>query len=105
MLYVLMLEEREYMRDLATAQLMIDKDHGMKKFNEYQKKRFPWTETATNRDKDMYKQILLDELKKGPLLVRPMGNNKVKSRLISKATKTDGKSNELYKKLGKGIPI
>jgi hypothetical protein len=79
LLYVLKLEEREYMRDLALAQVMVDKDAGIKKFEEYRKVMFPWIETAKARTDDQFRQMLMKEVSRGPLSVRPFGQ--VQSRL------------------------
>jgi len=81
MLYVLKIEEREYMRDLAMAQIAIDKDTGVKKFEDYRKLMFPWIETSKKRqDKDI-KDMLERETQRGPMSVRSMGPQTVRSRL------------------------
>ena len=100
------------MRDLSLAQIMIAKESGAKAFDEYAKVMFPWIETSKKRDGDQTKDLLQKIVKAGPLTVRPMQEQKVKSRLVQKremkGPMTDEqrkKQNELYSKLGKSIPI
>lgn len=100
------------MRDLAFAQVQVSKDKGVEVFNEYRKAMFPWIDTAQKRDEGQHKQILEQFVKSGPMTVRPLQEKKLKSRLIQrkeiKGPLTEDqkkKQNELYKKLGKTIPV
>ena len=112
MLYVLMKEQHQYMRDLALAQIALDKEKGVEKFEAYRKEMFPWVEIAKKRDEAMHKQILNDMVKGGPLAVfapKPQG---VKSRLVKRVERVQepvskeekARKDALYKRLGKMIP-
>jgi len=114
LLYVLKKAEIEYTRDLALAQIQLDKDKGLERFNEYRKTMFPWVETAKKRDDEAHRKILDEAVKRGPLVVRPLHQQKIKSRLVqrvekhqaSKATKEVlQQQNDLYRRLGKTVPV
>ena len=114
LLYVLKKEEIEYARDLALAQIQLDKDKGLERFNEYRKTMFPWVETAKKRDEDFHRKLLADVVKQGPLFVQATHTPKFKSRLVQRIEKDKTpkvtrevlqKQNEIYKRLGKTIPV
>lgn len=97
------------------AQIQLDKEKGLERFNEYRKTMFPWVETAKKRDDDMHKQLLERAVKSGPLVITASGKNKneIKSRMVQRvqrASPADAKAeirkqNELYKRLGKTVPV
>ncbi len=99
------------MRDLALAQIQISKDKGVEFFNAYQKAMFPWVETGKARIEDQHKQILERAVKNGPLSIRPLNMKPMKSRLVQRVEKKQAtaeqrrKQDELYKKLGKSVPV
>lgn len=98
------------MRDLAMAQIQISKDKGTEVFNEYRKTMFPWIDKAKVRDEDMHKKILSEVIKLGPLGVTPINMKPVRSRLVQRVERKASpdqvrQQNELYKKLGKTIPV
>lgn len=116
LLYVLKREENEYMRDLALAQIQISKSKGAELFNEYRRAMFPWIETAKKRDEDTHKELLKKIVQAGPLAIRPMGLGKpMRSRLVQRVERPEltpeqlkekrAKQDELYRKLGKIVPI
>lgn len=111
LLYCLKKEEIEYTRDLALAQIQLSKEKGAEFFNDYRKAMFPWIDTAKKRDEDSHKKLLEQIVKNGPLSVRPLHMPQAKSRLVHRKEKvktTEDKrrdQNELYKKLGKSIPV
>ncbi len=110
LLYCIKKEEIQYIRDLALAQIQVAKDRGIEFFDDYRKKMFPWIETAKGREKDQHTKLLEQIVKAGPLVVRPLGMPKAKSRLVERKerslTPEQKKSREeLYKKLGKSIPV
>jgi hypothetical protein len=110
LLYVLKREEREYMRDLALAQIQLNKDKGAERFNEFRRLMFPWIETAKKRDEDEHKKILKEVVSRGPLVVRAAGQQRLKSRLVQRVERQDPKvtrdqQNALYSRLGKSIPV
>ena len=110
LLYVLKREEREYMRDLSLAQIQLNKDKGAERFNEFRKLMFPWIETAKARDDDEHKRVLKEVIGRGPLVVKATSQQRVKSRLVQRVDGqrqqlTKEQQNELYKRLGKSIPV
>lgn len=111
MLFVLKKEEVEYNKALALAQVQLDKEKGVERFNAFREILFPWIETAKRRDADMHKKILADAVKGGALTVRALSQPKIRSRMVqhveSKASRRASlqKQDSLYKHLGKSIPV
>lgn len=109
MLYYMKREQMEYYKSLAFAQLTVDKEKGLKIFNEdYLKLVFPWTETATRREGEAYREALQKAVKSGPLSIKPIGSLKqVRSRMVKKiepkkevpSEELMKKRNEIYRKL------
>jgi len=113
MLYVLKKEQIEHARLRALAQAIIEKDKGKEVFDEYMKVAFPWLETKKSRDKEASIKILLEEVKKGGLGIKPLWQEKMRSRLKHRvverekpvAQKSRAELDALYAKLGKVIPV
>lgn len=99
------------MRDLAQAQIQISKEKGAEFFETYRKKMFPWVEKSQERDADHHKKLLEHLVKKGPIRVTALKMPEAKSRLVQRkerapmSAEQKQKNNELYKKLGKSIPV
>lgn len=114
-MFVLKKEQVEHARLRALAQAIISKDKGKEVFDDYMKIAFPWLETQKQRDKADHVQILMDEVKKGGLSIKPLWQEqKMRSRMKTKvieredkppAPRTREEMNELYSKLGKAIPV
>lgn len=113
MLYVLKKEQIEHARLRALAQSIIAKEKGKEVFDEYMKVAFPWLETQKKRDTAEHVRILMDEVKKGGLGIKPLwqGQDKMRSRLKTKvveraeAQRTPEQLSKLSKKLGRTVPI
>lgn len=111
MLFVLKKEQVEHARLRALAQAVISKDKGKEAFDEYMKVAFPWLETQKKREKSDHVQVLLEEVKKGGLSIKPLWEQKMRSRLKHRVLereapqKTREEQNALYAKLGKVVPI
>lgn len=113
MLYVLKKEQVEHARLRALAQAIISKDKGKEVFDDYMKVAFPWLETQKNRDKNDHVQILMNEVKKGGLSIKPLweeakGKSRMKTKVIERPpskSRTRTETNELYAKLGKVVPV
>ncbi len=115
MLYVLKKEQIEHARLRALAQAIISKDKGKEVFDDYMKVAFPWLETQKQRDRSDHVRILLDEVKKGGLSIRPLWQEtKMRSRMRTVVVDRDTKpasaaekeaSNKLYSKLGRIVPV
>ena len=104
------LESIEHSKFRASAQLIIDKEKGVEAFEAYMKAAFPYLEaTKREQNRDVMTQ-LSKEVKKGAIQIRPMVEQKVRSklktRLVKRATpKTKKESNALYGKLGDTVPV
>lgn len=114
LLYCLKREEIAYTRDLAMAQIQISPEKGVEVFHKYQKAMFPWVDSGKGRVEDHHKKLLDQAVKMGPLSIKPVGAKPVKSRLVKQVQKKQSaaeaalqrrKQDELYKKLGKVIPV
>lgn len=117
MLYVLKKEGIEHARLRALAQAIIAKDKGKEVFDDYMKVAFPWLDKQKGQEKSGHIQVLMDEVKRGKLGIRPLWentNSKLKSRLKHKVIerevpetkpKSRGEMNALYAQLGKVVPV
>jgi hypothetical protein len=114
MLFVLKKELVEHARLRALAQAIIAKEKGKEVFDDYMKVAFPWLETQKNRDKDDHVRILMEEVKKGSLSIKPLWQDKpMRSRLKTLVVdrgeapkpKSREEQNKLYAKLGKIVPV
>jgi hypothetical protein len=114
MRFVLKKEEVEHARLRALAQAIIEKDKGKEVFDDYMKVAFPWLENQKGRDADVHRRILMDEVKRGGLAIKPLWEDtKMRSRLKTKVVersapareKSPAEMNRLYAKLGKVIPV
>jgi hypothetical protein len=116
MLYVLKKEQVEHARLRALAQAIIAKDKAKEVFDDYMKIAFPWVETQKSRDKEDHIKILMHEVEKGALGIKPLWQeSQMRSRMKTKIVeKENGKPetgrsreamNALYAKLGKSIPV
>lgn len=100
-----------YSKDLALAQIILDKKTGAERFNEYRQALFPWLETAQKREKDSFKQLLEKVVKEGPLSIKRAGGpERIKSRLVKRLSAPSPEhqrkqQNALYKRLPKTIPL
>lgn len=113
MLFVLKKEQVEHARLRALAQSIIAKEKGKEVFDEYMKTAFPWLETQKQRDKNDHMQLLIQEVKKGGLSIKPLWEDQ-RSKGKGRTTVVDAHAppmrsrtaqNKLYSKLGKVIPI
>ena len=111
MLYVLKKEQIEHARLRALAQAIIEKDRGKEVFDDYMKVAFPWLETQKGRDRNDHIQVLMEEVKKGGLSIKPLWQesavrSRMRTRVVERASpKSRDDMNKLYSKLGKVIPV
>jgi hypothetical protein len=92
------------------TQAQINPQAAPKEFEEYVKVRYPYLETAKKREHDESIKMLLDEVKRGPIVIRPMGNANISSKLYKRIKKHDEASaravtSRLSKKMGGAVPI
>jgi len=83
MMYVLKQQHIDYMRQLAIAQLIAD-NKNTEHFDSYKQAMFPWIEVAKKRDSELFRKVLEEEVKRGPMTVRSLATPKVNSRLIKR---------------------
>lgn len=114
MLYVLKKEQVEHARLRALAQAIIAKDKAKEVFDEYMKVAFPWLETQKGRDKEDHVRVLMAEVQKGGLTVKPLWQesqmrSRLKMKVVDRGEQKPVKSredrNSFYAKLGKSIPV
>ena len=115
MLYVLKKEQVEHSRLRALAQAIVAKDKAKEVFDDYMKVAFPWLETQKKRDNEDHVRILMHEVKKGALGIKPLWQEtRMRSRMKMKvvereekkpAARTPEEQRALYAKLGKIIPV
>lgn len=112
-LYVLKKEQIEHARLRTLAQALVDKEKAVEVFQEYQKTAFPWIATQKRRDKEEHVRLLLEEVKRGVLGIRPLWEqprSKLKERVKAAAVPPPSKAseqrqNDIYKKIGMVVPI
>lgn len=115
-MYSTMRDRIEHAKVRALAQAMIDKEEGVKAFDEYMKLAFPWHEDhKVKRDVDM-KKIMAEEIKRGALLVTSDKPRVVQSKLKKLAVDAQDRNKiirgqpiqqthpNLYKNLGPVLP-
>jgi hypothetical protein len=71
MLHLHLEREREYAGMRAHAQLLVDKDEGIKAFDTYRDMLFPWRKQGESKEKQQALDILRKELAQGPLSIAP----------------------------------
>lgn len=110
MLLLMKMESIEHARFRALAQIFVDKDKAVEVFEEYMKIAFPYLEATKRRGKEEAFKALESWVKQGPLGVTPIPmpkiRSKLKERIVSRDNRTRSRKevNELYKKMGSGMP-
>jgi hypothetical protein len=74
-------ESIEHARFRALAQIIVDKEKGIKAFEDYMKLAFPYLEAAKRKERSSHVDILKQEIARGAIAVRPMQAPKVRSRV------------------------
>jgi len=108
MLLMMKLETIEHARFRALSQIIIDQEKGVEAFEEYMKLAFPYLEAVKSRDKEQLLEILHREVKRGPLLITPMKQPTVTSRLrkrVEARKRSREEQNKLYTSLRKIEPL
>lgn len=99
------LESIEHARFRALAQILISKEHGTEAFEEYMKLAFPYLEATNRKRNEEAIRVMEQEIKRGPLVVKPQQTtvlkSKMQSRILSrKKPLTPEQADALYRKLG-----
>jgi len=111
LLFVLKREQIEHARWRALIQTVIDKEKGIESFDTYRKLIFPWSDDANERRQAEAKKLLVAEIARGGLAVRPLWQKErpVTSRLQYQTREVRQRiakqKDELYAKLGKTAPL
>jgi len=107
-LLMMKLETIEHARFRALAQITIDKEKGVEAFEEYMKIAFPYLEATKKQERKGVIEKLQREVSRGAIVVRPMQNPMMKSRMsAAKANRVKPQSpseeKRLYRKIGRSI--
>jgi hypothetical protein len=91
MQYVLKRDLIEHARLRALATAIINKEKAAEIFEEYRKEAFPWVETQKKREVDATTKLLLEEVKRGALGIKPLweATKKVRSRMKTKVIESE----------------
>ena len=96
------LEDIEHARYLALVQVIINKDEGIKAFDEYMKIAFPSLAARKNQQEEATKKVLKWWTKSGPIKVTPLAPLTLKSKLKTRVVEVnqDENTNKFYRDLG-----
>lgn len=96
------LEDLEHARFRALAQILIDKDEGVKAFEDYIKIAFPSLAKRKQKREEEMKGLLKSWTDSGPMTVVPLHElGAGRSRLKTKTTRVEGaRAQQIYDKLG-----
>jgi len=84
-----MKEQIEHEKLRAIAQILLDKESGVKAFDEYIKTAFPWHKTAQERHDRAIKEMMEKEFSRGPIVVTPQIVGSPTSKLYNKMVSRD----------------
>jgi len=110
-LYVLKKEQIEHARFRALAQGIVNKEKAVEAFEQYQRAAFPWIETQKRRDAEAHIKLLVEEVKRGTLGIRPLWEKPIRSRMRTRivqrdeAVRSEKSMDDLYGKLGMVVPV
>lgn len=99
-LLLLKKEEIEHARELAFAQILLNKEKAMEAWSTYQEIARPYIKSAQTQERQANIKRLIDEVKRGVLSIQPLWQKPVKSRLRDReevakhAAKTYGRSKQ-----------
>lgn len=111
MLWLIKKEQIEHAKIRANAQLLIDKEAGVKAFEEYMKEAMPYMEAIEQQKSAEIKQALEREAKRGPMRVSPLSPMSLKSKILETEAKSGGavrtpeQQNVIYSKISRAIEL
>ncbi len=96
------LEDIEHARYLALVQVIVNKEEGVKAFDEYMNIAFPSLALRKKQREDETKKVLKWWTKRGPIKVTSLAPLTLKSKLKTRVVQVtnDEKTNEFYRGLG-----
>ncbi len=97
---LLKLEEIEQARELAFAQLLLDKGKAAEAWSTYQETARFYVRAAQGREKEETIKKLLEEVARGTLAVRPLWEKPTRSRLQTGSPRPPEDVDQLYRRLG-----
>lgn len=108
LLLIIQKDRIEHAATKLLTQSQVNAEAAPKAFEEYVKIRYPYLETAKKREKEATVNTLLSEIRKGPLVISPMGTPAMRSRMQSKVQdrQEDSATNSrLMHKIGRSVPV
>jgi hypothetical protein len=104
-------EQMEFDQTFAIIQTMVNKDKAKDALETYKKSRFPWIESSKKKQQADDIKRLMDEVKRGALVITPQASPRMRSRLKTKVVQrppSDGKTTKeqtaIYTSIGSAIP-
>ena len=101
-------DRTEHAATRLLTQVQVNPEAGAKAYEEYVKVRYPYLETTKQREHEETIKRLNEAVKAGPLVVRQMGDNKMKSHMkkkIDRISPDTGAPSRLMKKIGRSMPL
>lgn len=102
------MESIEHARFRALAQILVNKEKGAEAFEEYMKLAFPYLEASKRRTNAEAIKILEQEIKRGPIAVKPQTPTHLKSKIrnrIEQAKPHTKEASRIYDKMGRSMPL
>lgn len=105
-LFIMQREEAEHAKFRALAQLLVDKDAGVKAFEEYFDTAFPYIKKEMQKQDMSLAKMLQREVERGALAVsRTNSDRKVRSRLRVKYQRSAELANKVVDKVGTSMRV
>lgn len=100
----------EHAASRMLTQSQVNPEAGPKAYDEYVKIRYPYLETAKKREHEDTIKQLHAAVGKGPIVIQPLGDPSVKSRMYKKIERAEHEqaaevSSRLMSKIGRSVPL
>ena len=100
-------EQIDYMRTRAIVQALVNKEAGQAAMDLLREVQFPYFKATQQRDREHHIKKLMDEVSKGPLVITPHIEKRVRSRLKTRvlqrtASERADSANRISRKLSQG---
>lgn len=102
-LLLLKLEEIEQARELAFAQLLLDKGKAAETWSTYQDTARFYVRAAQSKERQATIKKLLEEVQRGALGIRPLWEKPARSRLRQPVIQSPDEAGRIYSRLGSPI--
>ena len=107
LVYLLTKQHQEFEKTVALTQIQLDPKKAPEAIKSYHKALFPWMEKQDDTDKKDHSKLLLDEIRRGPLVVTPQITKPLRSRMNTKILDADSArkaKHQIMNKLGSVVP-